>query len=75
MTDSLYIINYETRAVLGMVTPRHGRPRTHAVGKTTGRVLCGGVRPEHLADRLATNVEALPTCPRCQAAFLKKIGR
>ena len=67
---NLYTENYATRAVAGAATPAHGTPRTHAVGRTTGRVVCGTVKPEHiLADPHATPEEVLPTCPVCLRAL------
>lgn len=68
----LYALNYETRAVLGRVTPQHVQPKTHAVGLGSGRVLCGTVDPGHLADRYATSPQALPTCAKCLAELKKK---
>jgi hypothetical protein len=61
----MYIDNFRTYAVLGAVTPKHVTPRTHAVGTTSGRVLCGKVKPEHLADSCATDPAVLPTCLAC----------
>jgi hypothetical protein len=65
MSESLYHLNFATRAVLGAVTPSRGTPRTHAVGRGSGRVVCGTVDPSHLADVHATPEHVLPTCSRC----------
>lgn len=74
---------YQTRAVLAAAYPKHkmrdmkpGEALTHIVRVVDGddaEVLCGRVDPENLADELATDKTAAPSCPRCLGRYESKV--
>lgn len=65
----------ETRAVLaGAYRGRSASlaaTRTHSFDTRTGRVLCGGVKADSLADVMADNPNLPPTCPTCRKRDLR----